>query len=342
MRGQGVQVAVKHLVGLAGAALALAVAAPPAAAQYATRPAIVYGTGGKADKSFNEAANLGVRRYARAMGVDVAEFEPADDALFEMAQRQYAAGGYDPIVVIGFPQAAALARVAKEFPRSRFTIIDAKVDLPNVRSVLFREQESSYLVGMAAALASKSGKVGFVGGMDSPLMRRFLCGYEQGARAARAGVEVIGDMAGTTPAAWNDPAAGTRLAQAQFARGVDVIYAAAGTTGLAVLQAAQARGKLAIGSANKGFSDPGTLLTSTAKRVDAAVFQALISVAQGRWRSGEFTVGLAEGALDWAPEDYNKKLITKDMWDRIDAARAAIVSGRIRVHDFAATNSCPR
>jgi len=197
-------------------------------------------------------------------------------------------------------------------------------------------------VGMAAALASKSGKVGFVGGMDSPLMRRFLCGYEQGARAARAGVEVIGDMAGTTPAAWNDPAAGTRLAQAQFARGVDVIYAAAGTTGLAVLQAAQARGKLAIGSANKGFSDPGTLLTSTAKRVDAAVFQALISVAQGRWRSGEFTVGLAEGALDWAPEDYNKKLITKDMWDRIDAARAAIVSGRIRVHDFAATNSCPR
>ena len=314
----------------------------PAAAQYATRPAIVYSTGGKADKSFNTAAGIGVARFMRATNTGVAEFEPADTTQFEVGQRQFARDGYDPIVVIGFPQAAALAKVAKEFPNARFTIVDAKVDLPNVRSILFKEQESTFLVGMAAALASKSGRVGFVGGMDSPLMRRFQCGYEQGVKYANLKTEVIADMAGTTEAAWNDPAAGTRLALAQFARGVDVIYAAAGTTGIAVLQAAKDKGKLAIGSANKGFSDPDTLLTSTAKRVDAAVFQAFISVLQERWRSGEFMIGLAEGAVDWTPDDYNKKLISREMWVKIDDAKTAIMSGKIAVYDYVSTNSCKR
>lgn len=328
-----------RLFGLSTLLLATFVGALPVEAQFANKPAIVYATGGKLDRSFNQAASLGVQRFMRATNSGVAEFEPTTEAQMEDGQRQFARDGFDPIVVVGFPQAAALAKVAKEYPNARFSIIDAKVDLPNVRSVTFKEQESTFLVGMAAALSSKSGKVGFVGGMDGPLMRRFQCGYEQGARYANPKVEVIADMAGTTAAAWNDPAAGTRLALAQFVRGVDVIYAAAGTTSIAVMQAAKDKGKLAIGSANKGY-DADFIITSTAKRVDAAVFQAFISVLQEKWRSGEFQVGLAEGAVDWTPDDYNKKLISREMFVKIDDAKTAIMTGRLAVYDYVSTNSC--
>lgn len=324
----------------AAAALAL-VLSPPASAQYASRPAIVYSPGGKADRSFNESASQGVMRFSRTMNTAVAEFEPANESQFEPGLRAFAERGLDPIVVVGFPQAAALAKVAKDLPNVRFAIIDAVVDLPNVRSVTFREQESTFLVGMAAALSSKSGKIGFVGGQESPLMRRFLCGYEQGARYANPKIEVIGEMTGTTPAAWNDPARGAQLANAQFAKGVDVIYAAAGTTGVGVLQAAKEKGKLAIGSTNKG-SDPDFIITSTRKRVDVAAFQSFSSAVQGKWKSGEVTLGLKEGAIDWSPDDYNKKLISPEMKQKIDAAKDGIISGKIAVHDFIATNSCKR
>jgi basic membrane protein A len=313
----------------------------PALAQYAGRPAIVYSPGGKDDRSFNQSASQGVQRFSRTMNTAVAEFEPANDAQFEPGLRGFAERGLDPIVVIGFPQAAALAKVAKDLPNIHFTIIDATVNLPNVRSVTFREQESTFLVGMAAALSSKTGKVGFVGGMESPLMRRFLCGYEQGARYANPKIEVIGEMAGTTPAAWSDPARGAQIAIAQFGKGVDVIYAAAGTTGVGVLQAAKERGKLAIGSTNKG-ADPDSIITSTRKRVDVATFQSFSSALQGTWKSGEVTLGLKEGALDWSPDDYNKKLISPEMKKQIDAAKDGIISGKIVVHDFMATNSCKR
>ncbi len=311
-------------------------------AQMAGRPAVVYSTGGKADRSFNEAASLGVNRFKRATNSNVAEFEPASEADFEAGIRQFAQAGFDPIVVVGFPQAKALAKVAKEFPDRHFTIIDAVVDLPNVRSVTFKEQESTFLVGMAAALATKTGKVGFVGGMDSPLMRRYQCGFEQGIRYANPKAELIAEMAGTTPAAWNDPARGAQLANAQFARGVDVIYAAAGTTGVGVLKAAQEKGKIAIGSTNKGVADPDTILTSTAKRVDTATFQSFSSALQGRWKAGEAQMGLKEGAVDWTPEDYNRKLISPEMKTKIDRAKADIVADKIAIHDFTTTGSCKR
>ncbi len=327
--------------GLLAASLLAFAYVNPAAAQFANKPVLIYSTGGKADKSFNEAAANGARRFMRAMNAQVTEYEPASEADFEVGQRAAAQNGFDPIVLVGFAQAASLAKVAKEFPNARFTIIDAKVDLPNVRSVLFKEQESTFLVGMAAALSSKSGKVGFIGGMESPLMRRYQCGYEQGVRYANPKVEVIADMAGTTPAAWNDPAAGTRLALAQIGRGVDVIYTAAGTTGVSVIQAVKEKGKLAIGSTNKG-SDPDTIITSTSKRVDNAVFQSFVSVLQGKWKSGEFMIGLAEGAIDWTPEDYNKKLISPEMKAKVDAAKADIMADKIKVHDYLTTNSCKR
>lgn len=323
------------------AALLAAMAwAMPASAQTVVNPAIVYGTGGKADRSFNASASRGVARFRQSTQIVVAEFEPADEAQFEPGLRRFALAGHDPIVALGFPQAAALEKVAKELTTSRFTIIDATVALPNIRSILFKEHESAFLAGIVAALASTSGKVGFVGGMESPLMRRFLCGYQQGIRHTDSKVMLIADMAGTTLAAWNDPGRGAQLARAQFDRGVDVVFAAGGTTGVGVLQAAKERGKLAIASSDKDFSAPDTVLTSTVKRVDVATFQAFAMALQGTWRSGRSMLGLKEGAVDWVPEGRETKLISPAMRKQVEAAKAQIIAGKIAVHDYTSTNAC--
>src|SRR5258708_17617053 len=182
----------------------------------AIKPAIVYANGGKFDKSFNEGVSNGAKKFSDETKIAVVDFEPANETQFEQAQRRFAQRGQDPIVAVGFSQAVALQKVAKEFPNIHFTIIDMMVDLPNVQSVLFKEQEGSFLVGVLAALASKSGKVGFVGGMDIPLIRRFQCGYEQGIKYANPTADLISNMPGTTPAAWNDPGRGAELATGQF------------------------------------------------------------------------------------------------------------------------------
>src|SRR5208282_593197 len=203
------------------------------------------------------------------------------------AHRRFAQRGYDLIIAVGFSQGVAVETVAKEFPAVRFTIIDSVVKLPNVQSVLFKEQEGSFLVGMAAAIASKTGKVGFVGGMDIPLIRRFACGFAQGAKFANPSVEVIQNMTGTTPAAWNDPGRGGELAKGQFDRGVDVVYAAAGGTGIGVYQMAKDGGKLAIGvDSNQNHVQPGTILTSMVKRVDLVAYDGLKAARDGSWHGG--------------------------------------------------------
>ena len=231
----------------------------------------------------------------------------------------------------------ALEKVAKEFPNIHFTIIDSVVDLPNVQSVVFKEQEGSFLVGVLAALASKSGKVGFVGGMDIPLIRRFQCGFEQGIKYANPKAELIANMTGTTPAAWNDPGRGAELAKGQFDRGVDVVYAAAGSTGIGVLQAAKDRGKLGIGvDSNQNHLHPGTMLTSMLKRVDLAAYNSFKAAQAGTWKGGVQVLGLKEGGVDWALDKYNEKLITPDMKAKVEAAKADIVVGqdrRPRLHE---------
>jgi basic membrane protein A len=242
---------------------------------------------------------------------------------------------------VGFSQAVALEKVAKEFPKIRFTIIDSVVDLPNVQSVLFKEHEGSFLVGVLAALASKSNKIGFVGGMDIPLIRRFQCGYEQGIKHANPNAELIANMTGTTPAAWNDPGRGAEIAKGQFDRGVDVVYAAAGNTGVGVLQAAKDRGKLAIGvDSNQNYLHPGTMLTSMLKHVDTAAYQSFAAAHGGTWKAGVQVLGLKEGGVDWAFDQYNEKLITPDMKAKVDAAKADIISGKIVVHDYMSNNAC--
>jgi basic membrane protein A len=248
-----------------------------------------------------------------------------------MAER-----GADPIVGIGFSQGTSMEKVAKDFPKLKFAIIDSVVKLPNVQSIVFAEHEGSFLVGMMAAMSSKTGKVGFVGGMDIPLIRKFQCGYEQGAKYANPKVQVSGNMTGTTPAAWNDPARGAELAKAQFAAGVDVVFAAAGGTGIGVYQAAKDAGKLAIGvDSNQNHIQPGTMLTSMVKRVDVAVYNAFKGVTPGLT-----SLGLKEGGVDYALDEHNAKLVSADMKKKVDAAKADIIAGKIKVIDYMAANAC--
>jgi basic membrane protein A len=214
------------------------------------------------------------------------------------------------------------------------------VDKPNVRSVVFNEHEGSYLVGMMAAQASKSGTVGFIGGMDIPLIRKFACGYVQGAKAVNPNATVIQNMTGTTPAAWNDPVKGSELTKAQIAQGADVVYAAAGGTGVGVLQTAADEGILSIGvDSNQNYMHPGKVLTSMMKRVDNAVYDAF---TQGENLETGFNVmGLSNGGVGYALDDNNATLVSADMQAAVDAAAAAIGSGALSVHDYMSDNSCP-
>lgn len=302
----------------------------------AADPAVVFDMGGKFDKSFNEAAYNGIEKWKKETGKKYLSFEITNESQREQAIRRMAERGASPIIGIGFGQASSIEKVAKEFPKLQFAIIDMVVDLPNVQSVVFKEQEGSFLVGTLAALASKSGKVGFVGGMDIPLIRKFECGYKQGAMFTNPKAEVIGNMTGTTGAAWNDPARGGELAKAQFSQGVDVVFAAAGGTGIGVYQAAKDSGKLAIGvDSNQNHLQPGTMLTSMLKRVDVAVY----NVAKGH-KAGLSVLGLKEGGVDYAVDANNAKLITADMKKKVEAAKADIISGKIKVADFMADNAC--
>ena len=318
------------------ARLGLLAAALAASFQVAAEPAIIFDMGGKFDKSFNEAAYNGMEKWKKETGKTYLEFEVSNESQREQAIRRMAEKGASPIIGIGFGQASSIEKVAKEFPKLKFAIIDMVVDAPNVQSVVFKEQEGSFLVGAMAAMASKTGKVGFVGGMDIPLIRKFQCGYEQGAKFANAKAEVMGNMTGTTGAAWNDPARGGELAKAQFAKGVDVVFAAAGGTGMGVYQAAKDGGKLAIGvDSNQNHIQPGTMLTSMLKRVDVAVYNV-----SKEHKPGVSVLGLKEGGVDYAMDANNAKLVTADMKKKVDAAKADIISGKIKVADYMADNAC--
>ena len=300
-------------------------------------PAVIYDMGGKFDKSFNEAAFRGAEAWKKETGKPYLDFEISNEAQREQAMRRMADKSAAPVVAVGFSMASTVEKVAKDYPKLQFAIIDMVVKAPNVESVVFKEQEGSFLVGMMAAIASKTGKVGFVGGMDIPLIRKFQCGYEQGAKYANPKVEVTANMTGTTPSAWNDPARGGELAKAQFSKGVDVIFAAAGGTGTGVYQAAKDGGKLAIGvDSNQNHLHPGTMLTSMVKRVDVAVTNLF-----KKTNPGALTVlGLKEGGVDYALDKNNEKLVTADMKKKVDAAKADIIAGKIKVADYMADNAC--
>ena len=319
------------------AGLLLATTAGSATAQDFV-PAIVFDMGGKFDKSFNEAAYNGAERFKKESGTAYREFEVTNETQRDQALRNLARRGATVIVAVGFAQAAPVETAAKEFPKVKFAIIDAVVEQPNVQSIVFKEQEGSFLAGMMAAQASKTGKIGFIGGMDIPLIRAFSCGYVQGAKFAKPSVEVFQNMTGTTPAAWRDPTRGGELARSQFDRGADVVYAAAGGTGLGVLQAAKDQGKLSIGvDSNQNHLHPGSVLTSMIKRVDVAVYDAMMGARNGTWQAGTKVLGLRENGVGWALDEHNRSLITPEMERRVNEAREAIIAGRITVTDVTAT-----
>ena len=319
-----------------GAAATLALAAGAAIAE----PAIIFDLGGKFDKSFNEAAFNGAQRWADETGGSYREFEISSDAQREQAIRRFAEAGSNPIVMAGFSWGTALETVAQDFPDTKFAIIDMVVNQPNVRSVVFAEHEGSYLVGVAAAKASKSGTVGFIGGMDIPLIRKFACGYVQGVKATNPDATVIQNMTGTTPAAWNDPVKGAELTKAQIAQGADVVYAAAGGTGVGVLQTAADEGIFSIGvDSNQNYLHPGSVLTSMMKRVDNAVYNAF---TQGTDLETGFNLMNASNAgVDYALDENNAGVFDDAMKAAVDAAKDGIISGAIAVHDYTSDDSCP-
>jgi basic membrane protein A len=322
---------------LLGATAILAVTAGAAFAD----PAIIFDLGGKFDKSFNESAFGGAERWAAENGgAAYRDIEMQSEAQREQALRRLAESGSNPIVMTGFAFSSVLEQVAPDYPDTTFAIVDGYVVAPNVRSILFTEHEGSYLVGMLAAMASESSTVGFVGGMDIPLIRRFACGYAQGALAANADANVIINYTGTTPAAWNDPVRGGEITSAQISQGADVVYAAAGGTGVGVLQTAADSDILSIGvDSNQNYLHPGQVLTSMLKRVDNAVFAAFSEGAD--METGIHVMDLAAGGVGWALDEHNDALITQEMRDAVAAAEASIISGDLMVHDYMSDNSCP-
>ena len=332
-------IAFRSLRRLAAFALCAAAFFAPAAGaeEKAFAPAIVYDFGGKFDRSFNQSASEGAERFKKDTGIAYREFEITNAAQREQAMAQLAKRGASVIVAVGFTQASAVEKVAKQFPDVKFVIIDAVVDLPNVQSVNFREQESSFLCGMAAALVSKTGKIGFVGGMDIPLIRKFALGYTEGAKYVKPDMEVFQNMTGSTPAAWGDPAKGAELAKSQFGRGADVIFHAAGATGLGVMQTAKDAGKLSIGcDSNQNYLQPGSVLTSAVKRVDVAVYHAFTAVKNGTWKAGQSVLGLAEHGVDYSLDEFNRALITPAIEERLKEAKADIISGKLKVSEYKA------
>lgn len=298
------------------------------------KAAIIYDLGGKFDRSFNEAAYKGAEMFRQETGIAYRDFEPTNEAQFEQALRRFARRGNDLVVAVGISYAVPMRNVAREFPDQRFVVIDARVEAPNVQAILFKEHEGSYLVGILAAMSSKSGTIGFIGGMDIPLIRRFALGYREGAQSVTPGIKILENMVGTTGAAWNDPIKGGELARSQFSRGADVIFAAAGPTGLGVIQVARDEKRLAIGvDSNQNHIQPGYVLTSMLKRVDLAVYRALMAALDGSWTSGVEVLGLAENGVDYALDEHNAALISKEMRAAVEAAKKAIISGRIVVSD---------
>lgn len=299
------------------------------------RVALILDKGGKDDKSFNSAAFRGATEAKQKLGIFLKEVEASDDTFFEPAMRSFIAKKFDLIIGIGVAQSETLKKLTKEFPTQKFAIIDAKVDSPNVVSALFNEHEGSYIVGYAAALKSKSNHIGFIGGMDIPLIRRFEKAYIQGAQAARQGIATDVNYVGVTSEAWNNPTKAKELASNQYGKGADIIFIAAGASNNGVFDAAESQKKFAIGcDSNQNWIKPGRILTSMLKRVDTAVYQVIEDVTKGQFKGGVRTFGLKNSGVDWALDQFNDKLFAPDDIKKINDVKSRIIAGKIQVVDY--------
>ncbi len=308
------------------------------------RVGVVFDVGGRGDKSFNDGAWEGAERAAKELGADVRFIEPGDGSDRAAGLRILASEGMQLVIGVGFMFTDDLTELAREYPHVKFAGVDYALQVdahgrvvsppPNLVALKFREEEGSFLVGALAALVGGSKKVGFVGGMDVPLIHKFEAGYRAGVRAVCPDCTVVAQYAGVTPEAFRDPERGKELALSQYQAGVNVIFHAAGSTGLGVFEAARAMNKLAIGvDADQSKEAPGHVLTSMVKRVDVAVFRAIKKVKEGRFQGGVESFGLREGGVDYVYDAANEKLIPPSVRAQVEALRQAIVAGRIEVPD---------
>ena len=321
------------------------------------RIGIVFDAGGKNDRSFNQSAWEGAQRAQEALGIELKDAEPGDSSAVEEAMRAMASAGYDLIFGIGFANATAVDNVAREFPDIKFALVDAEVESPNIANLVFREHEGSYLVGILAAIRSRpvEGKrtIGFIGGMEIPLIHKFEQGYIQGAKDVYPNIEVIVNYVGNTPTAWNDPTKAKEIANSQIGKGASVIYHAAGGSGNGLFDAIQEHnGKgvpcypkfknkkrvdscvYAIGvDSNQNYVVPGQILTSMLKRVDNAVYDAIEKVNAGTLKGGTIVYGLANDGVGFAIDEHNKRLITPKMLNFLNKLKQKIIDGKIVVKD---------
>jgi basic membrane protein A and related proteins len=299
-----------------------------------TKVGIVFDIGGKDDRSFNAAAYQGVLRAKKEMSIILRDVEPGDPTSIEPAQRAFAQYGYNLTFGVGFAQGPIMEQVASDYPQLHFCVIDSLINLPNVASLLFKEHEGSFLVGMIAASVTKTGTLGFVGGMDIPLIHKFATGYIEGARYVNPKIQVLENYVGITDAAWNNPGKGRELANAQYERGADIIFQAAGNSGLGVFDAAEAYNKLAIGvDSNQNWVKPGHVLTSMVKRVDNAVASIVRDEVDGKFQGGVHLYGLDNDGVGYALDDYNRALIPPEVIVRVEEAKRQIIAGSIKVTD---------
>ena len=325
-----------------------------------THVGIVFDTGGKDDRSFNAAAWAGVKCAETGMLPDrtpcgkpaldivLRDVEPGTPNAIEPAMRAFAERGYDLVIGVGFAQAPIMQAVARDYPRIRFAIIDGvileddgKTPKSNVASLVFKEHEGSYLVGIIAAMTSRTGTVGFVGGMDIPLIRRFEKGYEEGAKAANPRIRVIQNYVGVTDAAWKNPGKGKELSLAQIDNGADVIFTAAGNSGLGAFDAVEQKGTaqgrathFVIGvDSNQNGLKPGFVLTSMVKRVDNAVYDIVREVTSGTFKGGFHVFGLESDGVGYVIDRYNKDLVSPGAVAAAEEAKKKIIAGQITVTD---------
>ncbi|MEN5084604.1 BMP family ABC transporter substrate-binding protein [Bosea sp. TWI1241] len=304
-------------------------------------PAVLFGPGDGLDHSLVAGGEAALARYTAETGQQVRVVGETDPAQAEQALRRLAQEGHSPILAVGAAQAQALGKVAGEFPALSFGLVGAQAEGANLRSILFRDQEGAYLAGLLAGMAADGGKVGFVGGMDGPKTRQIACGFLQGARAARPDAVVFQNMAGDGARAWSDPQRGAVLARSQIDRGAEVIFQAAGETGIGVLRAAADAGRLGIGfGLNQNALQPGRVLTSVLRRGEVALRLSLEAAREGRFTPGTVSYGIKEGAIGWVFDEANKGVVTAPMREAADKAQAAIAAGALAVHDFTADSAC--
>jgi basic membrane protein A len=317
------------------------------------RVGIVFDIGGKDDRSFNAAAWFGAKCAETGnwpdgtscgkpqLGIVLRDIEPGNPTSIEPAMRAFAERGYDLIIGVGFAQTPIIELVARDYPNIRFAIVDGFSNLPNVATLVFKEHEGSYLVGMLAAKTTRTGTIGFLGGMDIGLIHRFKEGYEEGARAVNPNIRVIPNYVGVTDAAWNNPGKGKEIALAQISKGADVIFTAAGNSGLGAFDAVEQQGKqngrathFVIGvDANQNMVKPGFVLTSMVKRVDNAVYGIIKDVVNGQFKAGEHVYGLDKDGVAYAMDSNNKELISEEAIKQTEEARQKIIKGEIKVTD---------